>query len=415
VPVSKTMTMVKLFACVAGITGAQHWCDGVTHTSALRVFDAGDVEVIYAQAPLFSANDQVGGDLGALGLYHTALIFRQGDEHFTLEFDLTSTNAQGSSLWTGFLPIRQNEDLFWQNDAKWCLNEGILWGRDHWNTTFDVIATVTQKQFGSLFDDLVVPLNETTLKYNAFRVGSATGGEDFVDDVTCANGMIWIRDFLEKSGVQLTEPSVGWQVSRVVLNATSVTPMNMDDELDRVTVARFYDDLEKISTTFVGIIQALVTGLNFKYVYDPVKEIYYELNGTFTGTIPKPQYVVAPKPWVVASPGPAPVPVPPPSPPVPLKTHYGRAPCFRDEDEITVDGVTICAPPCGEDSCTTDRPEGIDKLPLCELSDDSTVFNHCMVRCKTDDDCASDGGVCMQVSKYHKACGFPSADAELTV
>merc|ERR1719420_479669 len=100
------------------------------------------VIVTWVQAPLFSTNPQINQTGKYLNLFHTALVFRQetfpgphteddGTVFWTLEYD--SVNAVTDAI----VPlIRDDGELEWHADARWCLRNGIYNGLAHWTTNF---------------------------------------------------------------------------------------------------------------------------------------------------------------------------------------------------------------------------------------------------------------------------------------
>jgi len=404
---------------------SQQWCAGVDQPN----FNDDPIDIIYVQAPLFSVNPDIGDQLGKLGLHHTATMFKQGDEYFTLEFDLAAQNKPNASSTSGFLPVIDNGELIWDNDARWCLWPGVLWGQEHWSTAYDTIATVTKSQFDGLYKFIQTHNSTSVSKYNMFRVATTLGlQDDYVPDVTCANGAIWVRDYLDSQGIALQEPSNRWKVTRLTLNALSVSKVDMTDSKRKDEVVKFYltlyDSISKMSGNIGEKIIALMQSLHFNYVYEGQTDTYWKLVSLVYGGFPKPGFSLAPKPWplpgppVPSPPTPTPNPVPVPTPlPLPVPTplpptgnHYGSPPCQLDEDEIALDAGVVCAPLCSGlvARCPQDMPAGISDSASCDGASKAATHKHCIIKCDSDADCASDGGVCLVDTKYHNACGFPS-------
>jgi len=195
-------------------------------------------------------------------------------------------------------------NILWSNDAKWCLTEGVLWGRNHWLQAYDKIATVSPTQFRTLFRKMVNPMNATAVKYNLFRVANMTHPiddpmrvDDLINDVTCGRGAIWIRDHLIDHGVEVQEPSVGWKVTRATLKPMSISPVDMTDAKEKREVMIFYANLQKISgDALMDKMAAFQTYLHFEFVYAPQTDTYYRLNNQPYAP-PIPGYFVAPNPW----------------------------------------------------------------------------------------------------------------------
>merc|ERR1719261_2261731 len=104
-------SMVVAFAqrydfCLDGKSDVPAEWDGAVNPS---------IEVIYAQAPLFSTNPKIGQAGKYLNLYHTAIALRQTNtvsnaeqKYWTLEFDV-----QSGSIVDATLPLIDGETLTW--------------------------------------------------------------------------------------------------------------------------------------------------------------------------------------------------------------------------------------------------------------------------------------------------------------
>jgi len=98
--------------------------------------------------------------------------------------------------------------LHWRNNgAGWCLSEGLLWGRDHWKKSFEVIATITPEIFHDIFVDVVEPRNSSDPMpvpfYNKPYLPE-TGSDTSVGGGFAANGDLMHRFYL---ATDLTPPS----------------------------------------------------------------------------------------------------------------------------------------------------------------------------------------------------------------
>jgi hypothetical protein len=84
-------------------------------------------------------------------------------------------------------------------------------------------------------------------------------------------------------------------------------------------------------------------------------------------------------------------PTPPgPSPPA---SHYEDPfdGCSADESDFSITGYAgqICAPKCNPDnSCPTDKPAGVDAVPMCALSDPSGA-KYCVLECLPTNNCGT--------------------------
>jgi len=369
----------------------------------------------------FSANN--GSEaLGKLGLFHTALIFKQGNQTWTLEFDnaATSTGPPGA----GYYPeishlVGGKAKLEWKyNAARWCLTNGLMWGRDHWKKTFDEIATITPKIFEGIFTDVIAPINSSVPSdgpfYNIWHVRNETVREvDVVQDITCGNGAIWVRDYLLSKGV-VVKP--GQKVTRVhvtVQDATRVGPL--DDEWD--SVVKFYSDLSQVFAGTGNMIDKMLhmfSALPLKFAFNGnnITHPYLKLHGLDLVLPEKIRFEEAPTPWGPI-PGPdGPIPAPPvPTPPVPPGPYYGKPTkfngCQPGEEvfqlpisDLRGDGAIakVCAPQCvggPPDGICPDAPAnatGFWSKPNCNNPNSILPGSDCVLRCMTNVGCNTEFG-----------------------
>jgi hypothetical protein len=244
--------------------------------------------VIVAQAPLFSTNPKIGDFFAIFNAFHTAIVLAQntseGRRFWTLEFDFT-----GGSILTSIVPRINESSLTWNNDARFCLSEGILWNRTHWNKTFMTVAHLTADQATRTFRDLVYPLNRSSHgegpQYQLWRVSemSLLGklGRTFIEDTTCSNGVVWFLHFIEASlGIKLRADFV-FHGTAVGVNAQGVSAVNASDTDEWEDVVVYYQGLLRILSTHSKLEELLEVLFEWKptYVYDSNSRTYYKVIG----------------------------------------------------------------------------------------------------------------------------------------
>lgn len=254
------------------------------------------VEVIYAQAPLFSSNPSIGDKGKYLDLYHTCIILSQGAgasrRYWTLEFDFT-----GGSILSSIAPKFELNisapgglNMIWHNDARFCLTEGILWGEKHWSKRFDVVFTISAEQATQTFDKFVADVNNTEVdtqpQYQLWRVAKKWPDQEMlIQDITCADGAIWFLHHLVSVHNAIPPPDFEVRGTATILNAESVTPVNMNDWKAVDKMALYFKTMgDMISSNNRSIVRRLLDAVMLvhdekKYVYDPNMKIYYELTG----------------------------------------------------------------------------------------------------------------------------------------
>lgn len=279
---------------------AQGWC-----ASGVQIPDfAGDggqpsISVIVAQAALFSNSPTIKQKLGFFGLFHTALVFRQdvqgGERYWTLEFDST-TNVLGATL-----PHMNGTQLTWENDARYCLTQGILWGREHWGKTFEVVAKIHRHNATRLFERFLLPLNRTAHHtwplYQLWHV--VTRGhphESLIEDLTCGNGVNWALHYLnEVMGIPLVH-GFRLRYTRIDINAVNATPVNRQNAADWHRVVEYFKGMAFVvgrgARTLERIIEFLML-MPVAYIYDGNSNTYYKLHGNRFLWI-RPRFIEAP-------------------------------------------------------------------------------------------------------------------------
>ncbi|CAK0823919.1 unnamed protein product, partial [Prorocentrum cordatum] len=267
------------------------------------------VDVILAQAPLFSTNPHI-GDLGKyFSVFHTALVFAQGQDegrrYWTLEFDFT-----GANILQGITPAINGTTLAWSNDARFCLSDGIKWGLKHWDQTYETVARVTADMWTRTFNDLVLARNQTEYdmppQYQLWRVAEedwfGRTGKVFIEDVTCNNGPIWIFDYMQSKLNITLQPNFTFRGTQIIINAQSVEEVNVSDPVQWQAVVEYYRGMTEMLSSNVRKIGAFLGAFHQRFVYDTNAKKYYRLHGS------SPRYLraryapfpLAPPPWGTA-------------------------------------------------------------------------------------------------------------------
>jgi hypothetical protein len=276
--------------------------DGIS-TADVDFDSALPVEVIFAQAPLFSTIPAVGKKLGLLHLYHTSIFLAQGADgsrpkYWTLEFNSVIPNL----LDTIVPEITKNasnaagHSLTWDSDARFCLERGLKWGQEHWSKRFEVAAVVSVDQVTRAFTDFLLPTNNTAHgehpQYQLIRVHNdgifGWGDEEFVPDVTCTQGVNWFLHHLVTQQGATFQEGFRVQGTTTILMANKVKAIDTEDPKEMAAMISFYEHLnEHLSATtaksksmldkFMALIE--IGFWERKYVYDANQKVYYEVFG----------------------------------------------------------------------------------------------------------------------------------------
>jgi len=262
--------------------------EGVSWFPQLADRDA-EFDVIVAQAPLFSTNKWIGKKMSLFGMYHTALIFAQKStlgysSHWTLEFDAVD------GVFDAVLPQIVDGNITWKNDARFCLTQGLLWGRLHWTKTYSVAATLSLKQVDAIFTDVVLPYNGTgpgTLPhYQLWRMQPAIA-DYYVRDTTCADGVAWILHYIATHlNVKPGPGLLHFRSSSVVPRSYKLRPINASETEIWASMVKYYErQIELVRGVSVdgehaSALTRLVDAFSevpMKYVYDAGTAKYYEI------------------------------------------------------------------------------------------------------------------------------------------
>lgn len=251
------------------------------------------MDVIVAQAPLFSTNPKFGQKLGWLGLYHTTLVLSQtnssGNPQFwTLEFDYIRGNVL-----TSIIPDVIDGRMVWNKSARFCLSEGLLWGREHWTKTFKKVARLSAAEAQSMLNQFIVPLNSTASdmppQYQLWRVVKPStfpwgDSKVLIPDVTCADGVNWILHYLSKLAHVPLLPDFKLRGTSVFLSADRVLRVSQEDSAAWADMNEYFSTLKDLISANKTEIERLhdVVSLarDTKYVHDGNTGEYYMLVGS---------------------------------------------------------------------------------------------------------------------------------------
>jgi len=259
--------------------------------------DSEPVEVIYAQAPLFSTNKAIGQKGKYLNLFHTCIVLAQGAgdsrKYWTLEFDFTGGSVLSSIVpKMHFNPFKKGDVTFtWNNDARYCLSEGVLWGEKHWTERFDVVFTITAAQARETFDVFVASANHTaaspagSAQYQLWRVAKKwPEREMLVQDITCTDGAVWFLHHIVTQHKAIAPPDFELKGTATILNAESVKLVDMKNGSAVDKMALYFKAMSDLISANKSIERRLLDVMYLvhdekKYVYDSNMKRYYELSG----------------------------------------------------------------------------------------------------------------------------------------
>jgi len=267
------------------------WCaTGIEARSADFGWDWGrpSVDIVVAQAPLFSSNPGIGQKLKWFNMYHTAVILQQdgrviggANRTLTIEFD-SVTNVAGAAL-PGNIT---GDELIWSNDARFCITRGVLWGPEHWTKTFDAVARVTAHQAQRLLSDFVWHLNHTEHgakpSYQLWKVVSGISGQEqtLVPDITCGQGVAWVLNYATTKLGATLRTGFELRYTTTVLNVGHIEPVNVSDVSEWRSLVEFYKLQKQVTQSGTSTWQKILDlfrVLPAKYVYDSNAKVYYKL------------------------------------------------------------------------------------------------------------------------------------------
>lgn len=228
-------------------------------------------------------------------MFHTALLLSQGNNtseaplrYWTIEFDFT-----GDSVIDGTMPHIDGSTLTWHTDVRYCLTEGIYWGRDHWTETFETVFKITAQQAQNTLQ-YMSRVNATgrsgppTPQYQLWRVEHTTwthpfGGKALVEDQTCATGIVWLLNYIRNElHVNFEKENFRIRGSQAIVGANRlqlVDPSNAAQWEDVVDYYIHYKELAENVSMFKKVLDVKRLFLPAKYVYDANADKYYKVIG----------------------------------------------------------------------------------------------------------------------------------------
>lgn len=239
-----------------------------------------------AQSPLFASNPKIGKKLGWFNLYHTALVLSQRipgqvPRNWTVEFD-SVTNVLGAVL-----PKIDGTQLVWNNDARYCITEGVLWGEAHWTKQFRVAMRVTASQARKVVKQFVLPLNRSAHGkkplYQLWKIVTRDTKEDLlVRDITCGDGANWFLNYANKFlSVQL-ESEFSLKSTSFVFRVDKVEPVRTQNATEWDKVVNYFVEMIKFAGKGQSVLERgedLLKLMPLKYVYDSNSNTYFEVFG----------------------------------------------------------------------------------------------------------------------------------------
>jgi len=263
------------------------WCAaGMSMPNFLADHGVPSVDVIVAQAPIFSNNPSIGKKLGWFNLYHTALVLSQRIpegrvRNWTVEFDSVH------DVLGGILPQVDGNSLSWDNDARFCVTSGVLWGEAHWSKIFEVVTSLTAQQAQKLFTDFVLPMNRTQPHtrpmYQLWKVVDRQKPEHtLIGDITCGQGTSWMLHFASTNlGAQL-RADFKLKYTSMVMPADRIDAVKTNDPAEWAKVLKYYDEMVQVAARGQSTLQKLEDLWSLKpvkYVYDSNAKTYCEVVG----------------------------------------------------------------------------------------------------------------------------------------
>lgn len=232
------------------------------------------------QAPLFSTNPRIGTKLRWLNLYHTALVLQQqlpGSEpqNWTIEFD-SVTNVLGAVL-----PSINGTTLSWNNDARYCVTKGVLWGEAHWSKMFDLVFRLKASQARQIFTDFIPSVNETEHLskplYQLWRVEH--DAKTLVKDITCGDGVNWIMDYASR--VLQRAPAFELKFTSIVVKADRIANVHVNGP-DWPVVVKYFQGMSNVTEGKQPLLHRLLEFLHLMpvhYIYDSNAQAYFKVEG----------------------------------------------------------------------------------------------------------------------------------------
>jgi len=261
--------------------------NGIGMPSFAKDNGTASVDVIVVQAALLSINPKIGQLFGRMNWYHTALVFKQidgagQDRYWTLEFDAT---VEGSTF-AASVPAIDGDNLTWGNtDARFCLTDGILWGRDHWKKSWDTAMSLTAAQARRTFREAVAPINASQHgegpQYQLFAVEATKreGGALLLKDMTCGDGVSWFLYYASTLNHVAVRRDFRLRTTRILFKAKDVVAIDSNNPEWHSVMVRSYNELIRF---FSGPILtkplAFVHYVPARGLYDTNSGVYYRIH-----------------------------------------------------------------------------------------------------------------------------------------
>ncbi|CAE7634834.1 cln5 [Symbiodinium pilosum] len=200
-------------------------------------------------------------------------------QNWTIEFD-SVTNVLGAVL-----PKIENETLAWNNDARYCVTPGILWGEAHWSKMFDLALQLTSSQAKEIFTQFIPSVNRTAHHnrplYQLWRVVRRQPEELLVKDITCGDGINWILHFATtKLGVSVT-PGFELKFTSILFHADRLNPVEVGGE-QWPDVVKYFNGMihamESNQTSLERLLDVLHL-MPIHFVYDGNAKAYFQVIG----------------------------------------------------------------------------------------------------------------------------------------
>lgn len=276
--------------------GKYNFCsDGLTKPNFTDDGGRPSVDVIVVQAPLFSSNPKIGNTFGVFGWYHSAIVLHQvhegTEEYWTLEFDAT---ADGNAITAATPTVGKDGRMYWDADARWCLTNGLYWGREHWNKTYDAVMRLSATEVLRAFDNGVALTNSSVPgarpQYQLFSVmhtgeGSRTRDpshdELFIPKMTCGDGVSMFLYWALTLNNASIRSDFRLHDTKVTFNADAIEPVDLSDKAEMDLVTAKYKHLRAMSTneSMLDRVTDFFDLLPLSYMYNTNTRTYFRIRG----------------------------------------------------------------------------------------------------------------------------------------
>lgn len=247
------------------------------------------VEVTILEAPLLSIHvGKVPGEL--LDAFHIALFFEvvTSDSpgtarNYTLEFDSVNNMADAN------IPQIVNNTLEWHNDARYCLREGLLYGRGHWSQQYTKVGVLQRDAFLLIGTDFLPRANVSAAdnayglaEYSFTQVMSnAKEPQVLFRDVTCATGAMAVLAFAVEHCSASLDMSVSVSTSHWSLHTDGIQVVDMSNQTNVEDVKAWYGEMAAVfhAPGYLAKLEGVLKlAHHWRYVYR--QGVYYALKGT---------------------------------------------------------------------------------------------------------------------------------------